>query len=316
MTAGHRPVLLAETLRAMQPKPGGIYVDGTLGAGGHAAAILDACGPTGRLLGLDRDAQALALATANLAGFDQARLRLTQASFDEIGQCLSAWGVAACDGILLDLGVSSMQLDQGQRGFSFMHDGPLDMRMGQSGPGAAELVADSDQNRLTAIFRDLGEEPLARRYAQAVIEARRQGPIVSTGRLAAVIEASTPAAVRRKSKIHPATRVFQALRLAVNDELGRLERFLAGAPAWLNPGGVLAVISYHSLEDRRVKRSLRAAANPCTCPPDLPRCVCGRRPLFDLPSHKAITPSAVEVAQNPRSRSARLRVAVRTEATT
>lgn len=303
--------MLAEVLEVLAPRPGGLYVDGTLGAAGHAAPVLEASAPDGRLLGLDRDPRALELAGRRLKKFS-GRIKLVRATFDNLEQELSAWGVGLADGLLLDLGLSSMQLDEEGRGFSFRRDEPLDMRMGATGPSAAELVASLDEAELASLFKRLGEEPLARRIARAIVRERGNEPIATTGRLASVVEQSLPMAERRKRRLHPATQVFQALRLAVNDELGMLERFLEQAPRLLNPGGRLAVLSYHSLEDRRVKRAMAAWANPCTCPPDLPMCACGRRPLFK-PLGKLGRPSQEEVAANPRARSARLRAALRTE---
>ncbi len=313
MTVYHRPVMLAEVIEALRPRPGGIYVDATLGAGGHAAAILEASAPDGRLLGLDRDPAALGLAGQNLSPYGE-RVSLIRSTFDRLPQHLAALGLAGADGLLLDLGVSSMQLDQGQRGFAFRLDAPLDMRMGPEGMSAAELVGTLGEDELTSIFARLGEEPFARRIARALVAARQTAAIASTGQLARLVEEALPAAERRRRQIHPATQVFQGLRLYINDELGQLERFLAAAPRLLNPGGRLAIISYHSLEDRRVKKSLAAYAHPCTCPPRLPRCQCGRLPLFTPLHKKALRPSPQEVADNPRSRSARLRVAERTEA--
>ncbi len=302
----------AEVLAALAPFSGGFYVDGTLGAGGHASAILEASSPAGRLLGLDRDQEALALARAALAPFGE-RGVLVQAGFAEMESQLAGHGEGKADGILLDLGVSSMQLDQAGRGFSFRQDGPLDMRMGQSGPDAASLVNGLEERELARAIASLGEEPFARRIARAIVAARQTEPITRTARLASIVEAALPAAVRRARSIHPATQTFQALRILVNDELGQLDSFLAQLPRLLQPGGRVAVISYHSLEDRRVKQALRALAHPCTCPPRLASCVCGRRPLMDLPQAKALKPSPEEIAANPRSRSARLRWAVRTE---
>lgn len=312
MTVYHRPVLLAEVIEALASRPGGIYADATLGAGGHAAAILEASAPDGRLLGLDRDPAALALAGQRLSPFGE-RVTLIRSTFDRLPQHLADLGLAGVDGLLLDLGVSSMQLDQGERGFAFRLDTPLDMRMGPEGESAAELLSRLNENEMAQIFARLGEEPLARRIAQALARARQAGPIASTGQLARLVEEALPAAERRRRQIHPATQVFQALRLFINDELGQLERFLESAPRLLNPGGRLAVISYHSLEDRRVKKALAAYARPCTCPPRLPQCQCGRQPLFQPLHSKALRPRAEEVAANPRSRSARLRAAERTE---
>ncbi|BEQ16365.1 16S rRNA (cytosine(1402)-N(4))-methyltransferase RsmH [Desulfoferula mesophila] len=312
MAGHHRPVMLAEVVESLAPRPAGLYLDGTLGAGGHAAEVLAASAPDGRLLGLDRDPRALELAGRRLKNFS-GRIKLVQATFDNLERELTALGAGLADGVLLDLGLSSMQLDEEGRGFSFRRDEPLDMRMGAHGPGAAELVASSSEEELASLFKRLGEEPLARRVARAIVRERAKEPIATTGRLAEVVEGAMPMAERRKRRLHPATQVFQALRLAVNDELGMLERFLEQAPRLLRPGGRLAVLSYHSLEDRRVKKAIAAWANPCTCPPDLPVCACGRLPLFK-PLGKLGRPGEAEVALNPRARSARLRAAVRTEA--
>ena len=311
MGAGHRPVMLAEVLGALEPRPGGVYVDGTLGAAGHAAAILEASAPSGRLLGLDRDPQALDLAGRHLQPFGD-RVRLMEATFDQMSNQLQSWGRGPADGVLLDLGVSSMQLDRAERGFSFQQDAALDMRMSGRGASAADLLAQASEDELARMFASLGEEPFARRVARAVATAQKEVPITSTGRLAQVVSGALPAAARRKRKTHPATKVFQALRLAVNDELGMLERFLESAPSCLASGGRLAILSYHSLEDRRVKRAIQKWAAPCTCPPEIAVCVCGQRPLF-TPLGKLQRPGEAEVAQNPRARSARLRAAVRTE---
>jgi 16S rRNA (cytosine1402-N4)-methyltransferase len=309
----HRPVLAAEVVGALEPHRGGLYVDGTVGAGGHAAAVLEAGGEGARLLGLDRDPGALELAGRRLAGFGR-RARLHLGTFDCIGEALARTGEGRADGILLDLGVSSMQLDNPRRGFSFRAQAPLDMRMAGEGPDAAGLLARLEEDELARLLRELGEEPFARRIARALVRAREDSPIADTARLAALVAEALPGPERRKRKLHPATQVFMALRLAVNDEMGMLERFLERAPGWLAPGGRLAVISYHSLEDRRVKRALAAGADPCTCPPEIGACVCGRRPLYRLPRKKPVTPGPAETAANPRARSARLRVAVRTEA--
>ncbi|MEW5912049.1 MAG: 16S rRNA (cytosine(1402)-N(4))-methyltransferase RsmH [Thermodesulfobacteriota bacterium] len=311
MDAGHRPVMLAEVLAVLEPGRGGLYVDGTVGAAGHAAALLAASAPAGLLLGLDRDPQALKTARRNLTPFAD-RVRLVEATFDHIGEELRAWGRGPADGILLDLGVSSMQLDQAPRGFSFRADAPLDMRMSGQGETAAQLLARLEEGELARLIAALGEEPFARRIARALTAAKAQRPIATTGRLAELVSAALPAAERRRRKLNPATQVFQALRLAVNDELGMLERFLGQVPGWLAPQGRLVVLSYHSLEDRRVKQAIGRWARPCTCPPELPVCACGRRPLF-MPLGRLKRPGASEVADNPRARSARLRAALRTQ---
>ena len=313
MEAPHRPVMPVEVVEALEPWRGGRMVDGTVGAGGHALRLLQAGGEGLVLLGLDRDPEALELARHRLEGFGS-QVVLTNATFDRMGEELAVLGWEGVDGILLDLGVSSMQLDTAARGFGFRRPGPLDMRMGrgvESVPTAAELLARLEESELARLFRELGEEPHARRIARAVVAARGEAPLQTTEQLARLVERAVPPAARRGRR-HPATRVFQALRLAVNDELGMLERFLQNVPRWLRPGGRLVVISYHSLEDRRVKQAMAAWARPCTCPPELPVCVCGRRPLFTLPRRKALRPRPREVAANPRARSARLRVAVRT----
>mgnify|MGYP000023538714 CR=1 FL=1 len=301
----HQPVLLAEVLAALQPRAGGVYVDGTLGGAGHAAAILAASAPTGRLLGCDRDAAALAAARERLAEFG-GRCELRAGNFSE----LAAWAPAGgCDGVLLDLGVSSPQLDEPERGFSFQHDGPLDMRMDRAQPvTAAELVNTAPAAELARIFWEYGDEPDARRIARAIEHDRRTAPFVTTRQLAGLIERLNPRAGR---KTHPATRVFQALRIAVNDELGALARGLAGAWTVLKPGGRLAVITFHSLEDRLVKQTLRAWARDYEYdgPVDRPELRRPRPPQARLVTRKAVVPGAAELAANPRSRSAQLRVA-------
>ncbi len=304
----HRAVMLAETVQALTEAGPGLYVDGTVGAAGHAVALVQATAPDGRLLGIDRDPAALSLAKARLAPFGR-RVRLHQASFDDLEPLLAGEKAAA---ILLDLGVSSMQLEQSQRGFSFSVDGPLDMRMDPQGPGAAQLLATLSQKELAALITRHGQERFASRIAAAIWRQQQAEAITTTGRLAAIVTGALPASERRRRRHHPATKTFQALRIAVNDELGRLERFLERVPAWLRPAGRLAIISYHSLEDRRVKRAMAAWADPCTCPDTLARCLCGRRPLFHLPRKKPLRPGPQELAANPRARSARLRVALRT----
>ena len=274
--------------------------------------ILEACAPDGRLLGLDRDPRALELAGKRLAHYGK-RAGLVRDTFDNLGPHLSEAAPGGAQGILIDLGVSSMQLDETGRGFSFRRDEPLDMRMSPDGITAAELLTQATRQELTAIIKDLGEEPFAGRIARLLVEKREKGSIITTGQLADLVEQAIPFKVKRKMKLNPATKTFMALRLAVNDEMGRLERFLDQVPDWLAPGGVLAVLSYHSLEDRRVKKALAAYANPCKCPPDFPVCTCGKKPLFKLAGKKGRGPSLQEIEENPRARSAKLRVAVRTE---
>jgi 16S rRNA (cytosine1402-N4)-methyltransferase len=286
----------------LQPKNAGQYVDGTLGAGGHARGILEASTPEGRLLGLDVDPQALALARENLAPYGQ-RARLLQASYDSLIETLQELGWEKVDGILLDLGLSSMQLDTPERGFSFQQDAPLDMRFDPASPtSAADLVNSLPQDELADLIYRYGEERASRRIAQAIVKAR---PLRTTRQLAAVIEAVLP----RKGHIHPATKTFQALRIAVNEELDRVENVLPQAVAALKSGGRLAIISFHSLEDRIVKEYFRRESRDCICPPRQPVCTCGHKATLKEITRKPIIPGEAEIAANPRSRSAKLRIA-------
>jgi len=306
----HIPVLLDAVLDALRvaDRAGGQYVDGTLGAGGHAAAILSAV-PNARLLGLDRDPAALALARERLAPFgDRATIRHT--SYEQIGDAVAAWSgseTAAVDGILLDLGISSMQVDDPARGFAFMHEGPLDMRFDPSSGGltAADIVNTWQAEDIADVLFRYGEERHSRRIARAIVAAR---PLSTTRQLAEVIAAAQRGP---RQKIHPATRSFQALRIAVNDELGAVERVLPAAIDCLQPGGRLAVISFHSLEDRIVKQTLKDEATDCICPPRQPVCTCDHRARVTLVTRKPLQADAAEIAANPRSRSARLRVVER-----
>jgi 16S rRNA (cytosine1402-N4)-methyltransferase len=317
VASGHRPVLYQEILEAIQPRSGGRYVDGTLGAGGHAWGILQASSPDGRLLGLDIDPSALALAAVRLAEFGE-RAVIHQASYVSLVDQLASLGWNEVDGILLDLGVSSMQVDTPERGFSFQADAPLDMRFDPYGPlRAADLVNQLPEDELATLIFRYGEEPAARRIARAIVQNR---PVETTHQLAEIILKATGSARRKpaerssrhpraKPSIHPATRTFQAIRIAVNDELGSLERTLPQAVAALAPGGRLAVIAFHSLEDRIVKQFFRRESTDCLCPPRQPVCTCGHRAAILEISHRPIQPGAPEVQDNPRSRSARLRVA-------
>ena len=296
-----------EVLSSLSPRPDGVYVDGTLGGAGHAGLILTASSPTGRLIGFDRDAEAIAVAQKRLAPFGD-RARLFQRNFASIAATLSEIGVEAIDGFVLDLGVSSHQLDREERGFSFMHDAPLDMRMDRSsGPSAADLVNTLSEAELFRIISEYGEERWAKRVASFIVKARDERPIASTLELVDVIKGAIPKA-KWEERLHPATRAFQGLRIAVNEELKSLETGLADLLALLKKGGRGAVISFHSLEDRIVKESFRGAATGCTCPKGLPGCVCGRVPQFKVVTRKALRAGEEEVAANPRSRSARLRV--------
>ena len=303
----HVPVLLREVLETLRPGRGGLFVDATLGLGGHAEAILDAS-PDVRLVGVDRDPEALALARERLARFG-GRLVAVEGRHEELALHLDRLGIREVDGVLADLGVSSMQLDRAERGFSFMKDGPLDMRMGPSGPTAADLVAELGADELARVFREYGEEPRAKAVARAVVSAREAAPIRTTGELRALVAKAVGG--RREEGRDPATRVFQALRIATNRELVELERFLDDAIARLSLGARLAVLSYHSLEDRIVKDVFRDRSAGCTCPPSFPVCVCSRRRVLALVTKKPIRPSEEEVAANRRARSARLRVAER-----
>lgn len=298
----HQPVLYHEIIHALQPKNEGFYVDGTLGAGGHARGILEACAPDGRLLGLDVDPQALALARETLAPYGE-RARLIQASYTSLAELLHEIGWEKVDGILLDLGLSSMQLDTPERGFSFQHDAPLDMRFDPASPTtAADLVNTLSPAELADLIYRYGEERASRRIAQAIVQAR---PLRTTRQLAAVIESVLP----RRGHVHPATQTFQALRIAVNQELDRVENVLPQAAAALRPGGRLAIISFHSLEDRIVKEYFRRESRDCVCPPKQPVCTCGHIATLKEIARKPIAPGKAEVKANPRARSAKLRIA-------
>ncbi|MDP1850381.1 MAG: 16S rRNA (cytosine(1402)-N(4))-methyltransferase RsmH [Solirubrobacteraceae bacterium] len=307
MTIPHVPVLAGEAIELLDPQPGQTVVDCTFGAGGHARLLGERIGATGTLIAIDRDPIA-ADRFAELAQELTCATRFIRASFVDGLELLREEGVAP-DIVLMDLGMSSMQIDTWQRGFSYSYDAPLDMRMD---PGlersAHELVNESESRHLETIFRDLGEERYARPIARAIVRARQKAPIDSTIALVDVITRAVPAPARFAGG-HPAKRVFQALRIAVNDELGQLDAALPLAWDVLAVGGKLGAISFHSLEDRRVKRFLHGRAQGCVCPPDLPICACGREPEAELVSRRAIAPSAGEVAANPRARSARLRVA-------
>ena len=285
----------------LEPERGGFFVDATVGAGGHAEFLLER-GTEIRLLGIDRDPDALALAGERLARFAE-RFELVPGDFADLDALLAGRLPAAA--ILADLGVSSMQLDRGERGFSFRRDGPLDMRMGPAGRTAADIVATASVDELTRIFRDYGEERMAAKIARGIVAERTRGPIQTTRQLARIVAGEKGS----REKIDPATRVFQALRIEVNQELVALGRFLAAAVARLKPGGRLAVISYHSLEDRIVKDAFRRDSGVCSCPPKLPTCICGARAALRLLTRRPIRPGEAELRRNPRSRSARLRVA-------
>ena len=302
MALPHQPVLYKEIIHALRLKRGGRYVDGTVGAGGHAFGMLEASAPDGQLLGLDVDPQALYHAHRKLAPFGE-RACLMQASYVTLRQQLDALGWDQVDGILLDLGASSMQFDTQERGFSFLADGPLDMRFDPTNPlTAAQIVNEWPEAELANILHRYGEEPASRRIARAIVSAR---PIQGTGNLAAVIERVQ----RRRGAHHSATQTFQALRIAVNGELEAVKQVLPLAVQALGPGGRLAVISFHSLEDRIVKEYFRLESRDCICPPKQPICTCGHKASVKEIARRPITPSEEEITQNPRARSAKLRVA-------
>lgn len=312
MKDGHLPVLVEEVVTMLAPAPGSLQIDATVGGGGHTERILEATDPDGRLLGLDADGAAIARVDRLLRPRFGDRLVLRRANFRELSTVAPEAGFVAVDGCLFDLGLSSFQLADAARGFGIRTGGPLDMRFDPSrGVPAAELLATLDAAELTALLRRFGEEPKAARIARAIVEARRNAPIATAEELAALVERVAPHGPPGRRRIHPATRTFQALRIAVNAELEALEAGLAAAVDLLRPGGRLVVLSYHSLEDRIVKRFLAAERRGCTCPPELPVCVCGRHPRLRLVTRPSLTPTPAEIAANPRSRSARLRAAER-----
>ena len=308
----HEPVLLKEVLQWMNVRPDGVYCDGTLGGGGHSEAILKASGGKARLYGIDRDETAIQAATERLK--DYPGFTAIRGNFHDAKRLLKESGAGELDGVLLDLGVSSPQLDVAERGFSYHEDAPLDMRMDRSqGMTAADLLNTADEKELTAIIRDYGEEKWAARIAEMICEHRAEKPFENTFDLVHAVDAAIPKAVRRKEDGHPARRTFQAVRIAVNDELKPLEQALKDLTDCLKPGGRICVITFHSLEDRIVKRCFKTLENPCICPPKAPICTCGRRPVVKVLAGGAVAPSAEETEQNPRSRSAKLRVAEKRE---
>ena len=312
MKDGHLPVLVEEVVTMLAPAPGSLQIDATVGGGGHTERILEATDPDGRLLGLDADGAAIARVDRLLRARYGDRLILRRANFRELAVVAPGAGFGAVDGCLFDLGLSSFQLADAARGFGIRTGGPLDMRFDPTrGVPAAELLSTLDVAELTALFRRFGEEPNAARIGRAIVEARRTAPVATAEELAALVERVAPHGPRGRRRIHPATRVFQALRIAVNAELDALEAGLAAAVDLLRPGGRLVVLSYHSLEDRIVKRFLAAERRGCTCPPEVPVCVCGRNPRLRLVTKPTLAPTPAEIAANPRARSARLRAAER-----
>ncbi|HKM28405.1 MAG TPA: 16S rRNA (cytosine(1402)-N(4))-methyltransferase RsmH [Anaerovoracaceae bacterium] len=304
----HRSVLLNETVNNLKIKPGGVYVDGTLGGGGHASAVCECLSPDGLLIGIDRDTDALEAAKTRLASY-KCRKEFIQSNYSDIKYVIAELGIDKIDGAVLDLGVSSFQLDNKERGFSYMQDAPLDMRMSRDDSFTAyDVVNTYDERELFRVINRYGEEKWASRIAKFVVQARQTKPIETTFELVDIIKAAIPASARRDGP-HPAKRTFQAIRIEVNDELGQLERAIEEFCDCLAPGGRLCVITFHSLEDRIVKDIINRRVNPCTCPKEFPVCVCGKVADIKKISKKPIIPTDEELEENPRSRSAKLRVA-------
>ncbi|MBQ1332087.1 MAG: 16S rRNA (cytosine(1402)-N(4))-methyltransferase RsmH [Lachnospiraceae bacterium] len=301
----HVSVLRNEAVEALKIFPGGVYLDGTAGGGGHSYEIASRLGAEGRLISLDRDEAAVAAASARLADFPNAEV--VRANYENFDRVLDERGIALVDGILLDIGVSSPQIDEAERGFSYMHDGPLDMRMDRDESlSAADIIADYPADELTRIFREYGEERFAKRIADRIVREREKAPIGTTLQLAKIVEQAVPAAKKRDG--HPAKRVFQALRIECNRELDILSNTVDRMIGRLAPGGRLAIITFHSLEDRIVKQAFRTQEDPCTCPPDFPVCVCGKVSAGRVVTRKPVVPTEEECKANPRAASAKLRV--------
>lgn len=303
----HKPVLFEETINSLNIQPDGIYIDGTAGGGGHSQAILDRL-TTGKLLSIDQDPDAIKTVTERFQGNPCSVIY--QANFSEMAEVAEKLGLTPVDGVLMDIGVSSFQFDNPERGFSYHYDAPLDMRMSKQGVSAKDLVNRLTWQELAQIISRYGEDKNAARIAKGIVQAREQQPIETTLQLAEIVKASVPAAVRREQG-HPARKTFQALRIEVNGELDRLSKGLDAAFSVLKPGGRLAVITFHSLEDRIVKQRMAQWCTGCTCPPDFPVCVCGKKPKAELLYKKGLAPGSDELEQNPRSRSARLRVCIK-----
>ena len=302
----HKSVLLNETIENLNIREGGVYVDGTLGGGGHALEILKASGAKGILVGIDQDGDAIEAAGKRLEPFGE-RAKIVRGNFADMPAILKSLGIDKADGIILDLGVSSHQLDEAQRGFSYMADAPLDMRMDQRGSiTAADIVGRYSAEDLTRILRDYGEERYARVIAANIVKARETKPISTTGELVEIIRSSIPMKAQKGG--HPAKKTFQAIRIELNAELTVLRESLDSMVDLLSDGGRIAVITFHSLEDRIVKEAFRRFENPCTCPPDFPVCICGKRPKGKIITRKPIVPSGEEQSTNSRSKSAKLRV--------
>ena len=304
----HDPVMLQEVIRWMNVRPDGVYCDGTLGGGGHSEAILTASGGTAALYGIDRDENAIRAAGERLQRFPG--FHAIHGNFHDAAELLQEAGINALDGVLLDLGVSSPQLDTPERGFSYHEDAPLDMRMDRSrGMTAAEFLNTAEEKEIMEVIRDYGEEKWAARIARMICEHRQAKPVETTFDLVAAVDAAIPKAVRRKDDGHPARRTFQAVRIHVNDELAPLEQALKDFTGLLRPGGRICVITFHSLEDRIVKRCFKTLEHPCICPPKAPICTCGRKPEVKVLGGGAVAPSGEEIDRNPRARSAKLRIA-------
>lgn len=306
----HKPIMLEECIEFLNIHPDGVYVDGTLGGAGHSSEILKRLGPKGLLIGIDQDQSAIDAARKKLLKIDtNARFVIKHTNFENIREAISEQKNPLADGVLLDLGVSSYQLDEAERGFSYQQDAPLDMRMNRDDPlDAKTLVNTWSPKELTRIIRDYGEEKWASRISEFIVRSRETQEIDTTGELVDIIKAAIPAAARREGP-HPAKRTFQAIRIAVNRELDALENMLKDVPELLKPGGRLVIITFHSLEDRIVKKAFQRLAQGCVCPKELPQCVCGIKPKIRIITRKPVTASDHELAMNPRARSAKLRVA-------
>lgn len=305
----HRSVLLEETIEGLKVKPDGIYLDGTLGGGGHSSEILKRL-KGGCLIGIDQDEEALAAAGKRLSEFGEEgkRFTLIRDNYCNAAEAVRTYGVNGVDGIVLDLGVSSWQLDNAERGFSYRYDAPLDMRMDKRQTlTARDIVNDYPESALYQVIRDYGEEQFAKNIAKHIVQARQRGPIETTGQLNELISAAIPAKIQKKGG-HPSKRTFQALRIECNRELEVLKNSIDGLIGLLNPGGRICIITFHSLEDRIVKTAFRRNENPCTCPPDFPVCVCGKKPVGRVVTRKPILPTEKEMEENPRSKSAKLRI--------
>lgn len=307
MTFEHKSVLLHETVDSLNIRPDGIYVDGTLGGGGHASLVCSRLGENGRLIGIDQDADAIAAATERLKPYG-GRVTIVRNNYENIDTVLAELGIPGVDGIYLDLGVSSYQLDTAERGFTYREDAPLDMRMDQrNAETAADIVNGYSEMELYRIIRDYGEDRFAKNIAKHIVRARQEKPLETTGELIEVIKAAIPAKIRATGG-HPAKRTFQAIRIELNKELEVLEHSIDKMIGLLNPGGRLSIITFHSLEDRIVKNKFKENENPCVCPPDFPVCMCGRKSRGKVVTRKPIVPTGQEIEENKRSKSSKLRV--------